>query len=153
MKNILFFIFLFQCFGSFCQSDHNSPIPIVGEVCADTFKVSNSYKSLPKFIRNYLDELNQSKFKLSKKRFNPTDVNNRPSTSRKLSYVAMSDRFYILSYKHGGKGYHGHTLIFELDSNRITKVYNLITSPHKSINELKYFLRSNLYDTQNVKEI
>lgn len=153
MKLILFFIFLFQYIGSFCQSAQNSPVTIVDEVCADTFKTLNSYKSLPKFIRKYLDELGKSKFTLSKKRFNASDVNIRRATSRKLSYVAISDRFYILSYEHGGRGYHGHTIIFEADSGRISKVYNLITPPHKTIKELKYILLKNLYSTQNNNEI
>ena len=153
MKCLFFLLFLIPCLESSCQTAQNSSVTIVNEICADTFKVLNSYKSLPKFIRRYLNKVSKNEFRLSKKHFNSSDFNTRNSISRKLSYVAISDRFYILSYEHGGRGYHAHTIIFEVDSGNILKVYNFITPPHKTIKELKYFLMEDFYSSQNISEI
>ena len=139
----LIIILLIQSSLAFCQG--NSDQNFVKEVSSERFILKYSYKSLPKFIRKYLDEKHKKRFKINKGKFNSSDIDVKESTSRKLSYVGISKRYYILSYEHGGKGYHEHSIIFEVDSGRIVNVCNLIISKHSDVAQLKYFLAHELY--------
>jgi len=99
-----------------------------------------------------LNEKKGKKFKISNKKFNSSDVNVPESKSQRLSYVGISQKYYILSYEHGGKSHHEHSIIFEVNSDQIINVYNIINSKHSDTTQLKYFLTQGLYTVQNVDE-
>ena len=84
-----------------------------------------SYNKLPKFIRSYLDRTIQSKFSISKKKFNATDAGGGPK--RKLAYVVKLENDYLLGYEHGGLGYHFHSLIFQTNGKEVTGLFPLAT--------------------------
>jgi hypothetical protein len=149
----LILLMILQSTVGFCQSDLDQNINFDKDVFNETFIMKNSYKALPNYIQKYLTKTYGKKFKISNKRFNSSDVNRKESTSRKLSYVAISERFYILSYQHGGKGNHHHSIIFEVNNNKIINVYNLITPTHHTIVELNSFLKNKLYSFQTADEI
>jgi hypothetical protein len=153
MKKIIFPLMILLVQNSIVLCQDNSNQNLIKEISSDSFTLKYTYKSLPEFIRKYLNEKNGKKFKISKKKFNSSDINVKESTSRKLSYVGISQKYYILSYEHGGKSHHEHSIIFEVNSGQIVRVYNLITSIHGNVAQLKYFLTNGLYTIQTLDEI
>jgi hypothetical protein len=153
MGKIVCFIIILLIPGllSFCQDNSNKTF--IKETSSESFTLKYSYKSLPKFIREYLNERNGKKFKINKRKFNSSDVNATDRTSRKLSYVGISRKYYILSYEHGGKSYHEHSIIFEINSGQVVNVYNFITSTHNDVTQLKYFFANELYSIQTSGEM
>jgi glutamyl/glutaminyl-tRNA synthetase len=146
-------LLLFQNNIGYCQNNQTQDTGFIKEVLIDSFSIKDSYKSLPKFIQEYLTKVNKRKFVIRKKRFNTSDINVKESTSRKLSYVGVSKNFYILSYDHGGKGHHHHSIIFSINAHKVNHVYNLITPIHKTTVELKPYLENRLYSFQTLDEI
>jgi hypothetical protein len=133
---------------SFSQDtlDRNTVPSMVQEVSKNNFSI-NSYKSLPKFIRNYLCQVNRKKFKISGKNFNATDFGDS-RFFRKLSYIVGSRYYYILSYEHGGRGYHNHSIIFKTSEKKVITAYNLITPEHKNVSELITIVENGNYMVQ-----
>ena len=149
---MLFILFLP---GTVVLSQVSKDSVILNEILNENFTVAKSYKTLPGSIRQYLNNLYGKDFKISNKKFNSSDVNKKESTSRSMSYVATSysKNSYILSYDHGGKAHHHHTLIFNLRGDKVTNVYNLITPIHTSVVELRAFIESKTYSIQTIDEI
>src|SRR5882672_584325 len=120
-------LLLFQTSVGHSQYRPTIDTSFVTKVLKDSFIVKHSYKSLPTAIQEYLTETYKKKFVIKNKKFNASDVDKGGSTPRKLSYVGISKDVYILSYDHGGKGHHHHSIIFVVDVDKIVAVYNLIT--------------------------
>jgi len=153
MGKIVCFLIILLIQNSVVFSQNDPGKIFIREIFSASFTLKYSYHSLPKWIRGYLDEKNGQNFKINKRKFNSSDINIKESRSRKLSYVAISEKYYILSYEHGGKSYHEHSIIFEVNSGQIVNVYNLITSKHGDVAQLKYFFANELYSVQTSDEM
>lgn len=98
-----------------------------------------SYAQLPACIIQYLNQKYNGTFRLSTHRFNASDAGGGPK--RRLTYIARLDNSYILSYEHGGIGYHCHSIIFETDGKDVTNVIKLFSGvKHTSVTELVTFI-------------
>lgn len=153
MKKLLSFIVILFIQNSPCHCQDKHAQDIIRDVISDSFTLKPSYKSLPTFIQKYMDKQYGKKFKIFNNKFNSSDVNAMESTSRKLTYVGISNNYLILSYEHGGKSYHEHSIIFHVNNGQIVEVYNLITSKYNNISQLKYFLTNQFYTFQALNEI
>ena len=60
-------------------------------------------------------------------------------SNRHLLYIAHSKNHYLLSYMHGGKGKHQHSLIIETRNNKV-KILNLTVPFHSNLEALTHFL-------------
>ena len=132
----------------YCQDSlkKNTILPIVKEFAINSIRI-NSYKKLPDFIKNYLNEVKHKKFKISKTWFNSSDAGFGPE--RKLYYILKSGEDYILGYEHGGRGLHFHSIIFKTNGKEIINVYNLVvTTKHKNATELVEFIEEGWYYIQ-----
>jgi hypothetical protein len=86
-----------------------------------------SFKMLPQYIVNYIEERNGQKFNIS----------GGSGPRRKLIFIAKLNDNYILSYDHGGYAHHPHAIVFETNGKEVTNVYNIITfEPMKNVTEL-----------------
>jgi hypothetical protein len=91
-----------------------------------------SFSSLPQFVINYIEQYNGRAFKMSK--------------FKKLSFVAVLNNNYILSYDHRGEAHHFHSIIFETNGSKVTKAYNIITFDNvKNVTELMEIVKSKRY--------
>jgi hypothetical protein len=124
-------------------------LPIVKEFVINNSKV-DSYKDLPEFIRNYLAQIPRFDSRFAKGRFNGTDVGSGPK--RKLFYILKSSENYILSYAHGGRGRHFHSVIFMTNGKEIENVYNISSYDHKQITELVKIIENRWYIIQTNDE-
>jgi len=52
--------------------------------------------------------------------FNPTDVGK--GRRLRLLFSAKIDNYWIVSYEHGGRGYHTHCLFITIDSNSVLTI-------------------------------
>jgi hypothetical protein len=124
LKYILFSMLLTVTGRSYSQDSlkKNIILPMVKEFFVNNHKVT-FYKTLPKCLRHYLDQKNGRKIRISKRRFNATDIGSGPR--RRLSFIVKWKDDYIISYEHGGRGYHCHSIIFETNGKEITGFYNV----------------------------
>jgi hypothetical protein len=91
-----------------------------------------SFSSLPQFVINYIEQYNGREFKMSK--------------YKKLSFVAVQNNNYILSYDHRIEAHHFHSIIFETNGSEVTNVYNIITFDNvKKVTELMEIVESRRY--------
>jgi hypothetical protein len=68
------------------------------------------------------------------------------SKFKKLSFVAVLNNNYILSYDHRGEAHHFHSIIFETNGSKVTKAYNIITFDNvKNVTELMEIVKSKRY--------
>ena len=152
LKYIIVIGMLFMATGrSYSQDSLKKDIllPIVKEFSINNSKI-DSYEKLPEFIRNYLEH-QRFEFKFSKgRRFNGTDMGTGPK--RKLFYILKSTDNYILSYAHGGRGRHFHSVIFMTNGKEITDVYNIDNYDHKKITELLKKIENGWYSIQGNDE-
>jgi hypothetical protein len=117
-------------------------LPIVKEFSINNSKI-DSYEDLPEFIRNYLAQIPRGNFEFTKGRFNGTDIGTGPK--RKLFYILKCMDNYILSYAHGGRGRHFHSVIFMTNGKEIENVYNIGGYDHKEITELVKIIENGWY--------
>ena len=54
--------------------------------------------------------------------FNATDVGSGPS--RRLYFIAKTDKHWIVSYEHGGWGYHAHCFFITIDDGNNLLIQN-----------------------------
>ncbi len=67
--------------------------------------------------------MNRKKFKVTSGAYNETDViGDSRKPNRYLSYIAFSNTIYLISYIHGGKGKHQHTLVIETRNRAVTRM-------------------------------
>lgn len=152
MKALVFILILLMRISVACSQ--NKDTAFISHILTDSFIIKGSYKSIPKNLRNYLDEVHQKKFVINKRKFNSSDVNNRESTSRILVYAGFSKSFNVISYEHSGKGNHFHTIIFLLSDSKIMNVYNLVSVVSiKSSKDIKEFLEKQEYFFKDLDEM
>jgi hypothetical protein len=72
-------------------------------------------------------------------RFNATDDGNGPH--RRLYFIAKADTNWIVSYEHGGRGYHTHCFLITIGSQNNLLIQSSIIE-FKSLEYLKLFLRN-----------
>ena len=95
--------------NSYCQKD----TILYGKVQAivkEFFKNNRwftSFSSLPQFVINYIEQYNGREFKM-------------PNKYKRLSFVAVLNNDYILSYDHRGEAHHFHSIIFETNGSEVT---------------------------------
>ena len=134
----------------YCQDSlYQSTLKVIVKEFSENSVQLTSYKRLPKFIRNYLDGRQEKKFRISKVQFNATDVG--LGVRRKLYYIEKKGDKYILSYEHGGRGNHFHSIIFETNGKEIIHVYNLTTVRHKHVNNLLELIEKRIYNVYDVE--
>jgi hypothetical protein len=129
------------------DSLYQSKLQGIAKELTENSRRFTSYKKLPEFIRHYLDEKNDEKFRISRIFFNASDVGF--GYSRKLYYIVKSSNNYILAYEHGGRGNHFHTIIFETNGKEIIHVYNLNTAEHKHVTDLLRYIELRSYDVMD----
>lgn len=127
----------------------NIILPIVKEFAMNNTKI-DSYEDLPEFIRNYLAKIPKIDFRFSKGWFNGSDEGTGPK--RKLFYILKSNDNYIMSYAHGGRGRHFHSVIFMTNGKEISDVYNIDNYDHKKITELLKKIENGWYSIQSNDE-
>jgi hypothetical protein len=151
-KYLLFIGMLLMVTGSSYSQDSLKKeiiLPIVKEFSVTNTKI-DSFEDLPEFIRNYLAQIPRVNFKFTKGRFNGSDIGSGPK--RKLFYILKSSDNYILSYAHGGRGRHFHSVIFMTNGNEIKEVYNIDNWDHKQITELVKTIENRWYSIQTNDE-
>jgi hypothetical protein len=141
-------IFLALLICNYCHSQdslsRNKIQTVIKDFYTDSFNVKE-YNKLPKFLRQFMDEKVDGKFRLSR-RFNATDIGTA-RFSRKLMYVAGSKKAYILGYEHGGRGYHCHAILFNTNGKEVINFYNLVTKKHQ-LSELADIIVNDSYIIQ-----
>jgi hypothetical protein len=100
-----------------------SKVMTITRAFSENGEVVTSYGKLPQFIRHYLYQKRGERFRIAKKRFNGTDIGAGPR--RRLAFITKLNDDYILSYEHGGRGYHCHSIIFETNGKEVIGFYNL----------------------------
>jgi hypothetical protein len=147
MKKIVFISMLFVVTSnSYSQEDSivNTKIQAIVKGFSTNSARFTSMDSVPRFVINYIEKRNGAKFSISNRKFNATDNGSGPR--RKLSFIAKLKDDYILSYQHGGMGYHCHSIIFETNGSEVINVYNIITYDNvKKVAELMDIVESKRY--------
>lgn len=155
LKNIIIIISLILIgYSSHCQEDLNeSDARLIRMVLDSGFTEKRAYKYVPRHIKSYLKSVNKGKFKITKRSYNTTDViTSSKLPMRRLLYVGKLKNHYILSYEHGGRGKHQHTLIIDAESMNV-KILNLITPFHNNLNSLITIINDKSYITQTTTEL
>jgi hypothetical protein len=127
MKSIVFIFLLFTVISnSYGQKDSLDQIKvqsIVREFSSNSFLVS-SYRKLPKFIRNYLNQKSEYKCGILNSKYNGKDIGS--GSQGKNTYIAKEKDNYLVSYEHKGKGYHCHAIILETNGKEVINGYNVV---------------------------
>jgi hypothetical protein len=127
--------FIVTEYKNFWDKGNLSKVQAIAWDFAENSLQIKSYTQLPECIIQYLNQKVNGTFRLSTHRFNATDAGGGPK--RRLTYIAQLDNSYILSYEHGGIGYHFHSIIFETDGKEVINVFKLFSGvKHTSVTEL-----------------
>lgn len=94
--------------------------------------------------------MSSNKFKItsSPKKFNPTDAGVK-GYKRLLSYIGISNKYIIITYKLGGLARSVHILLIKYFKNHVESIYNLSVSDHNKIEILGKILRSPYLKLEN----
>jgi hypothetical protein len=135
MKYVIFIYLLFLVnSNSYSQEDslvHGKVQAIVRKFSENSRRFT-SFKEIPEFVINYIEQYNGREFKMSK--------------WKRLSFVAILNNDYILSYDHNIEAHHFHSIIFETKGTAVTNVFNVITMDNvKQVNELLEIVESKRY--------
>ena len=124
-------MFLIVTSRSYCQDK-------LVDTIQKEFSNSNlvSYKRLPVFLKNYLDQLHKENFTGIKRLFNASSAG--LDSGRKL-YIWQAANNYMLNFGHKGKARHFHSIILRTDGKAIVNVYNLVTSMRAKVTEYSNF--------------
>ena len=103
-------------------------ISLVDSLQPLNFVTKNRRRFIPKFIKKALKCWNNKKFRIANpnKSYNSGDVFLKNLPSRKINYIGLNGEYLILSYEHGGKGYHSHILIFKYNKKILKKFFALL---------------------------
>ena len=127
MKSIVFIFLLFtgisNCYSQEDSLDQIKVQSIVREFSSNSQSIS-SYRKLPEFIRYYLDQKNEYKCRISNSKFSGKNIGS--GSHRKQSYITRLKDDYIISYEHGGTGYHCHSIILQTNGKKIINGYNVV---------------------------
>ncbi|OQP45129.1 hypothetical protein A4H97_32845 [Niastella yeongjuensis] len=134
------------------QIYRDTVLPIVEAFSESGIRI-RSYKTLPRFVRTYLNQKNDSKFTISKTFFSVGDAGPFLWPHRKLGYIYKYGDYYLLSYKHGGIGLHFHSIIFKTDGKKVMNMYNLTISPHSTIADLIRYIEDGWFHVQDFDEV
>jgi hypothetical protein len=85
------------------------------ELLSSGFKLFAKHTDIDPAILSQIPNL--KKMANVKGKFNATDVGNRDPT-RRLFFAASSGNKWIISYEHGGIGYHTHCLFITIDTDK-----------------------------------
>ncbi len=113
------------------------------EINEVNFSTSYSYKTVPKFIKKAINKAQERKFTAASKgcKFNSTDVNIKKRLSNnRILYIAYSDKFYIITFEHGGYGINIQSKIVKFNYKIVVTIINLTTPFHENISEFKNIL-------------
>lgn len=134
MKSVVVICMLLLCAARSYSQDsltHDKIKAIVREF-SENSRQFTSFNSLPQFVVSYIEQYNGREFKMSK--------------YKRLSFVAVLNNNYILSYDHRGEAHHFHSIIFETNGSEVIKTYNLITFDNvKNVTELMEIVKTKQY--------
>lgn len=134
-------ILIFLSLIIFSQKSNSRSVQVsdsvyIVDLLSKKYFLGRSYKKLPSFVREYLNNRSSSKFKVYKKKFNGSDVYKSGKHSRKIFYIATSSDTFIISYKHGGKAIHNHAIIIHSENKEVKKMFNLMTPDNFDVSDL-----------------
>lgn len=97
---------------------------LLAKIQQDSFTVSYNKKDIPGFIKEEFKCLN-AYFALANpgEKYNATDIITRGLPSRQLIFMAKSANIFIITYNHGGWGWHQHILIACFTGSTITNLW------------------------------
>lgn len=97
---------------------------LLAKIQQDSFAVSYNKKDIPKLIKKKLKCLSQW-FALANpnEKYNATDVIIGHRPSRQLIFMAKSANIFIITYNHGGLGWHQDIFIAQFNGNTITQIW------------------------------
>ena len=114
-----------------------------GQTAADTAGLHNTLRTAAFGVSGKVTEIDDwlfirfpewEKMADPKKRFNPTD--NGGGAKRRLFFAARSGNVWIVSYEHGGRGYHTHCFIITVTEGHELFVFDCHRE-FKSMDELR----------------
>ena len=146
---VLFFLIFNSSFAQKKQCDFSMDSrtenlsQLIDSLQGTYLKTLNKKRFIPKFIKRTLNCWTQ-KFDIANpgKRYQSGDVYMWHAPIRQLTYLGLSDKYVIISYRKGGKGSIDHILIFRFDNKKIKDFWAGCCARIRSQEELLYFLKN-----------
>lgn len=152
LKIIFIFFFSLEALISYSQQQLRLDSSLIQMISKENFKIIKGYNQLPRYIKRCLNNLESAKFRITSGTYNAADavINLRPN--RKIVYAGKSKFFYLLSYLHGGKGLHQHTLLIRISNDSVQNIDNLIFPYHNNLNDFVTLLEKGNFSIQPYNE-
>jgi len=117
---------------------------ILSKIDTTGFAISHNKKDIPALIKKELKCLGNG-FTLANpgKKYDATDVYTGPNVpSRQLIFMATGKNFFMMTYNHGGIGWHQHIVLVQFENNRIIHLWtSQAIGDLNSATEVLYYIK------------
>lgn len=149
----MFLLLFVSSINANCKELNSNNCAIIGELLdkeSSKFKVYYRRQYIHKKIRKQIEELADIKFNLANPNEKYQGTDNKTKLflqTRRLIFVACSNNLWIISYEHGGRGHHLHSIVIKAnDKNEIEEICSLdVNGNYTSLNSLFLLLKANKF--------